>query len=266
MLPRVLQPPEFTGEIARGRIARRLDPRVVRQHQRVVQEERLRLMLLNVVLHEVRHHIRPELPFGIGQQFGVVIKDRVPIARALRAGRRHTVDPHAEMPEQVFLETEMERRLEVTFGQLPFADDGGLVARVAQHVAEGFLTEPEFAEAGVVAEVVLPRHQGDARRRAERMRVSILETHPVCRQAINVRRFIRCPTVGGDGFITLIVGHDQNDVGPRRRLLSCAGLCRHRAGSQAQTAEQQQGHELSHSAHSLSVVEFSSSEHHHPAR
>jgi hypothetical protein len=39
---------------------------------------------------------------------------------------------------------------------------------------------------------------------AARISPLVVETHPVQREAINVRRLIRCPTVGADGFITLI--------------------------------------------------------------
>ena len=74
------------------------------------------------------------------------------------------------------------------------------------------LARIQDAEVSVVAEVVLPRHDLDPRRRAQRLRITMIEPHPRPRQLVQHRRLILLAAIAPKALIADIVGHDQHNV------------------------------------------------------
>lgn len=67
-------------------------------------------------------------------------------------------------------------------------------------------------------ETVLPGHERDARRRAERVDIKRLETHTLAGHAVEVWRLVLLVAVAGEFFRAQIVSEDEDDVG-----LLCVG-------------------------------------------
>ncbi len=63
--------------------------------------------------------------------------------------------------------------------------------------------------------VVLARHDLDARRRAQRLRVGSGEADSLGGHAIQVRRLVRGTAVATEPLDPNVIGHDQQDVGFR---------------------------------------------------
>ena len=73
------------------------------------------------------------------------------------------------------------------------------------------------AESDVVAKVIAARHDLHARRRADRLRIRMLEADPARGQSIEVGCLVVFRTVGADTLESHVIGHDQNDVWLVRR-------------------------------------------------
>ena len=112
--------------------------------------------------------------------------------------------------------------------EVPFANDGRLVAGLLQELGEGLLRAVErgIRVIGKAVEVtVFSRENRRARRTTNRIRHEApVEAHPLLRDAIDVRRveqFARI-TVGADRLIGVIVGENKDDV---RRLWRAGSAC-----------------------------------------
>lgn len=102
-----------------------------------------------------------------------------------------------------------------TFGavaELPLADDGRGIAGLFEDVSERRLLGIEQPEANIVPDIVLPGHELDSGRRAERLHIAVIEANPGRSEPIQVRRPVRLASVGAHAFIAEVIGHDEDDV------------------------------------------------------
>ena len=97
--------------------------------------------------------------------------------------------------------------------QLPLARNHRPVPRLRQHVGERDVGRVEVHELPVVPVVVQSRHQLDPGRRAQRLRVPVLEPHALRGDPVEFGRFVRRPAVGAQRLDAEIVGEDDDDVG-----------------------------------------------------
>ena len=211
------------GAAARRPVAQpgRDDERVVRQRHRVVDEERFarrrirRRVLIDRLEHEVVRQVRPEDVVAPCLLAVVRHQGRPPVARAATLA--------AQLPQPVFVEPRLLRRrplvdhVEVV-RQLPLAGDHRPVARLRQYMGERDVGRVEVHELPVVPVVVQPRHQLDPGRRAQRLRVPVLEPHPLGGDAVELRSLVGRAAVCAECLDAEIVGEDDDDVGLGGRL------------------------------------------------
>ena len=111
----------------------------------------------------------------------------------------------------------------VGFAEVPFADEGGFVADVAEGVRQRALGERE-APGGVGADDavdagvrrVAPGEERGARRRADGLRVERFQNRAVAGELVEVRRLDVGAAVEAGVGVTQVVGEDVDDVGFRR--------------------------------------------------
>ena len=121
---------------------------------RVIEEERLVLVMLDKIQGVVADDVRPVLPLRV-LRYLAVLKDmwvlvaRRVVARAL--GDAVLGEPEPARP-----------RVFVLARELPFADDAGRVARVLGDMAKRPLAPIQSRGQDVVPPVVLAGHEGDA--------------------------------------------------------------------------------------------------------
>ena len=125
-------------------------------------------------------------------------------------------------------------------GQVPLADDGGLVAGLAQELGEGLLAAVEGA--GVVGEsvlvAVLAGEQAGPAGTADGVgHETLREDHARIGQAVDVRGLYEPVAIGADGLVRVVVTHDVDDVerlalvGPAASLSAGRAYCAcHRQG------------------------------------
>ncbi len=119
------------------------------------------------------------------------------------------------LPEAGFVESEPPGQIDV-MAQLPLTDNAGRVAGLLEQVAEGNRLRVDGPETDVVPHVVQAGHHLHAGGRAQRLHETMREANTRARQLIKLRRPVACAAVGADGFITEIIGHDENNVRPAR--------------------------------------------------
>ena len=205
----------------RVQVVRRHHERVVGQSHRVVDEERLagrgirRRVLVDRLEHEVVRQVRPEDVLAPGLLPVVRHQGRPPVAR--------TAPFPPELPEPVLVEARLLRRRSFVdhvqvVRQLPLARDHRPVARLRQHVGKGDIGRVEFHELPVVPVVVQPRHQLDPGRRAQRLRMAVLEPHALRGDPVELRRLVGRAAVDTQRLGAEVVGEDDDDVGLGGRL------------------------------------------------
>jgi len=105
--------------------------------------------------------------------------------------------------------------------EVPLADDRRLVAGLLEQLGERLLRRVEL-DAVVdhpVRVAVLPRLDHRPARRADRVRhKTVMEDHPLGGQAVDLGRLVDLRAVGADRVRGVVVGEDEEDVGPLRRF------------------------------------------------
>lgn len=96
--------------------------------------------------------------------------------------------------------------------QLPLPTDKCLIARSLQAMPKSGLVSVEYREAGIVPDIRNAGHDLDATWRTQRLRIAMLETHPVLCESINVWRLVLLAAIAAIALVSDVIGHDQNDV------------------------------------------------------
>ena len=153
-------------------------------------------------------------PLGIVQQRGVEV------AVVRRPGG--LAEPAAGVDERL-LEALIPGPHRVAVAQVPLAEDGGAVARGAQHFGQGDLVgvhhrpaQVRVGHAGAV--VVAAGHQGRPRGRADRADVERRDLDALPGELVEVRRLDDGVAVNAQVAVALVVGHHQNNVWPAGRV------------------------------------------------
>ena len=86
-------------------------------------------------------------------------------------------------------------------------------------MSERLLLRGQDAEGLPVAEVVLPRHELEPRRGAQRLRIAVREPDPGPGEIVEDGRAVRRPAVTAQTLVAQVIGQNQDDVRPpfRRR-------------------------------------------------
>ncbi len=99
---------------------------------------------------------------------------------------------------------------------MPLADHRRLIPRLLEQLRERLLASVEALrdEVRPVQVAVLPRQDRRPARRADRVgHERVAEQHPLARDPINVRRLVDLRPVRADRMGSVVVGHDEQDVG-----------------------------------------------------
>ena len=98
---------------------------------------------------------------------------------------------------------------------VPLAEEGGVVAAVAEGAADGLDLGGDVVEDGdAVLAAVHARHDAGARGGADGVRhEDVLEEGALLGQAVDARGLVDARAVGADGVGGVVIGHDEEDVG-----------------------------------------------------
>ena len=77
---------------------------------------------------------------------------------------------------------------------------------------ERFVLRIEIAKVGVVAEIILSRHDLHTRGRADRRRIAMIKPDTVCGQLVYVRCMVVFRAISAEAFPAYIVCHDQDNI------------------------------------------------------
>ena len=130
---------------------------------------------------------------------------------------------------------------------LPFVEAGGIASEVPlpHHpgVVAALLEQPRNRHAGTVEAIehrhtievrVLSRQDGRPARRADRVRgKDVRQQRTFAGDAVEIRRLVDARAIGPNGVRRVVVGHDEDDVGPVRAWR----LSQHRRGHEADGEE-----------------------------
>ena len=122
--------------------------------------------------------------------------------------------------------------------EMPLADHAGVVPALLQQPRDCHPRAVEPIEHGHAVQVrVLAGQNRGAARRADRVRGKhVREQRALAGQPIDVRRLVDARPVGADGVRRVVVGHDEDDVGPGRWPLH-RPLDGHAGGTQQKSCE-----------------------------
>ena len=187
--------------------------RAVGKDHRVVDEEGLLLVCVDEVANEVGADLGAILAIRVLLFFPVEFEQRVDEAPIESGSTFLGTTPAGMLPKTGFFEAKVLWRI-LLLAQLPFAGDCGGVTRCLELVGKGGLSSVQHAELNVIADIVLPGHDLCPRRRADRVGETVGKTDASLGQFIEVGRLAGFAAVGGQGFVTHVVGHDEDDVGP----------------------------------------------------
>ena len=184
-----------------GRIRCRHEWHVGQQH-RVIDEERTGPMRFNEFQYAAVVQVGAEHAFAEIHELGIVA-DRGPPVGGVEGVGAFGIGP----ADEVFVETRIfrvESAVDTLFvaggSQLPLAGDQCAVSRCLQRVRERGDFGAQVGEFLVVPVIVLPRHDLDPGRGADRLRVRVVEPHALGREAVDFRGGMRVATVGADRF------------------------------------------------------------------
>ena len=194
----------------------------MRRVGRNVCEERLRpfLGLADPVQSRVEEHVGAEAVRldepTVQANHGV----EVAVVGRVRAAASVSLPDAASAVDKGVIETTTLRLVSVLVAQVPLAEDGRLVARIAQHLRQRDRVErhPLALEDRVsdpVAHRVPPRHHRRPRGRACRADQEPVEPQARVVQPVQIRGSEPWVPVASDLAITLVVRHHQEDVRTR---------------------------------------------------
>jgi hypothetical protein len=120
-----------------------------------------------------------------------------------------------------FVKSAVDRAQGIVAAEMPLAEMSGPVARVSENFCHGwpssFQTAPTTYRVPNVHSVgIAARHQGRAGGRACRIDVKIGEPSTLAMQLVEIRCLQNRAAVTGKVTVTLVVSHDENDIGPFR--------------------------------------------------
>ena len=191
----------------------------VREHHRIVQKKRLLTMPRDEVERKVVDERWPV--FTVGK----ILLDSVVLQTWICISRRAA----SVLPQAGFVEAKMPGRVDFT-AKLPFAADAGDVAGVFEQGAKRRLRAHQRPEIQIVADVVATRHQLHARRRTQRLHMTVLEADTRSGKFVKVWRLVRLTSIRRDAFVPEVIRHDQDDIWPgvyrgARRCKRCDHQC-----------------------------------------
>ncbi len=169
----------------------------------VVEHEQERPRRVPPGLEEIDGHVREDVGDVAGMALRAVFADQVGIVVIALPGE----DRPVVEARRVALE-------------VPLADKGRLVARRPQELGKGRLASVEGD--GVVADpvevTVFPGQDDRPARGADAVRAeAVLEADALAGDPVDPRRPVESAPVAADGLGGVVVGHDEQDVGPPRR-------------------------------------------------
>ena len=205
--------------------------RRVRQHHRVVDEERFVFVLRYKIDHELGENVRAVVLFSGVESFPVAYDAGIPVARAVCA---------RIVPKTVGVETAVGgKRSAGAAVELPFSGDRGVVARVFHHGSEGDFVFVQGAEPDIVADAIAAGHDFHATGSAYWLGVAVVKLHSGPGEGIETWRGEEGAAVASVVVDGGIVGHDQDHI---QRFP--VGEERHGGG--AEECEQEVGEYFSH--------------------
>jgi hypothetical protein len=80
-------------------------------------------------------------------------------------------------------------------------------------MAKSSLASVQEAKANIISNIIDPGHQLNARGSAKWLRIAVFEPHSIRGQAIYYWSPVRTASIGPNGFVAQVIGHDQNDIG-----------------------------------------------------
>ncbi len=147
----------------------------------------------------------------------ILLEDRIEVSAAARRVRR-LVDAPA-LDHQRLLEALVDRPQGRVVAKVPLAEDPRAIAGRAEYLRQRHLVGGHQRASGVGIDdprpVVIPaRHQAGPRRRADRRDAEGLQLHALAGEPVEVRRLDPGIAVESEIAISLVVGHDEQDIGP----------------------------------------------------
>ena len=186
----------------------------VRQHHRVVGEERAVLVGLDEVQQEVHEDVGPVVGGCCVDERAVALDRRIPVpgtdARTGQVG-----EPQAVAVESLarVLGSDVRCNQTLVAVQLPLAGDGCGVAGVAEEVTEGVRASHHRDPVVVVADIALAGHDRVPARRAQRRGERVVEAGAARRDRVEPGRGVLGAAVRAEHLVARVVGHDHHNVG-----------------------------------------------------
>lgn len=183
-----------------------------------------------MVIHEQKRLVRIAAVFQIiERQIGDEVGDVAGVRDVLAVFDQDRVVIRSQ-PDEDFPDVETGRLA----GQVPFAEDRRLVARLLQHFRKGRLRAVEAVAVSLEAVLMAVFSREDDRAAGPADRVgaeTVVKQHPRGRDAVEVGGLVDSRAVAAHGVGGVIVGEDEHDVRPR---FGC-GVGPNRRGPAAQT-------------------------------
>src|SRR6185436_1432966 len=98
---------------------------------------------------------------------------------------------------------------------MPFADDGGLISGSLQKFGKSLLRAVEglaIIQHTIQMAIFAGEHYSAARRANGIGDQAIVKAHPFAPDAVDVRRVIESPSIGGDRLKCVVIGKEQDNV------------------------------------------------------